>query len=463
MPKFTLFRTYTFRIALGYLGLFGLSGAALILFVFWSTAAFIERQTDATINAEITGLSETYRGRGLRGLSAIVEERSRNQRQSLYLLIDPAGRLLAGNLDGWPPGDADAQGWLNFRFERPIAGTLQERAARARHLRLVGGFQMLVGRDVEERNQVTTRIRRSLVWAFAAILILGLGGALAVSRGTLRRVEAINRTSREIMAGDLTQRVPVAGGNDELAQLALNLNSMLDRIERLMLGMRNVSDNIAHDLRTPLNRMRTRIDVALMVRRTEPDYRDLLAQTVEEIDSLIATFNALLAIARAESGALHQEMEYLDPAELVGEVIELFAPAAEDSGIDLSGELEPGLRIRAHRALLSQAISNLLDNAIKYGRQRISVRVVARDGTAVLSVADAGPGIPAADREKVLERFYRADTSRSNPGSGLGLSLVRAVARLHDAQLTIDDNRPGVIATLIFALSRGEAKPNSAP
>ncbi len=456
MHRLTLFRTYTFRIALGYLGLFGLSGAVLVLFIFWSTAAFIERQTDATINAEITGLAETYRGRGLRGLSAIIEERSRNQRQSLYLLIDPAARALAGNLDGWPPGNADAEGWLNFRFERPIAGTLQERAARGRHLQLVGGFQLLVGRDVEERNQVTARIRRSLVWTFAAILILGLGGALAVSRGTLRRIEAINRTSREIMAGDLSQRIPVAGGNDELAQLALNLNSMLDRIERLMVGMRNVSDNIAHDLRTPLNRMRNRLEVALMSGNTETTYREVITQTVAETASLIATFNALLAIARAESGVLRQEMEDLDPAELVGNVIELFAPAAEDSAIVLSSALESGLRIRAHRALLSQAVSNLLDNAIKYGRQRITVRTATCGETVAISLADSGPGIPMADRDKVLERFYRADASRSSPGSGLGLSLVRAVARLHDAALTIEDNCPGVIATLTFPTARAE-------
>ncbi|NQV80169.1 MAG: HAMP domain-containing protein [Alphaproteobacteria bacterium] len=451
MPSFALLRTYTFRIALGYLGLFGVSGAALVLFVFWSTAAFIERQTDATINAEITGLAETYRGRGLRGLSAIVEERSRNQRQSLYLLANARRQALAGNLDGWPRAEVDPQGWLNFRFERPIGGALEEHAARARHLRLSDGFQLLVGRDVEERNLVTARIRRSLVWALAAILVLGLGGAVAVSRGTLRRLEAINRTSRDIMAGDLTRRIPVTGDGDELARLALNLNIMLDRIERLMSGMRDVSDNIAHDLRTPLNRLRTRIEVALIADATDATHRVILEQTVAEADALIATFNALLAIARAESGMLRQEMETIDLATLVGNIIELFTPAAEDSGITVSTDLEPGLPIRAHRALLSQAISNLLDNAIKYGGERIAVRVSTRDAGVVLSVADEGPGIAAADRENVLERFHRLDASRSSPGSGLGLSLVRAVARLHDAQLVLGDNKPGLIVTLTFS------------
>ena len=189
---------------------------------------------------------------------------------------------------------------------------------------------------------------------------------------------------------------------------------------------------------------------------TETTYREVITQTVAETASLIATFNALLAIARAESGVLRQEMEDLDPAELVGNVIELFAPAAEDSAIVLSSALESGLRIRAHRALLSQAVSNLLDNAIKYGRQRITVRTATCGETVAISLADSGPGIPMADRDKVLERFYRADASRSSPGSGLGLSLVRAVARLHDAALTIEDNCPGVIATLTFPTARAE-------
>lgn len=444
------FRTYTFRIALGYVGLFGLSGAALAFFVFWSTAAFVERQTDATINAEITGLAESYRGRGLRGLSAIIEERSRNQRQSLYLLADNRFRPLAGNLDGWPRAETGEGGWLDFRFDRPVAGTLREHAARARHLRLAGGFQLLVGRDVEERNQVTERIRRSLIWSLVGIVALGLGGAFLVSRGTLRRLEAINRTSREIMAGDLSQRVPVSGGNDELAQLAINLNTMLDRIERLMAGMRRVSDNIAHDLRTPLNRMRNRLEVALMEKHDEEAYREVLERTVTEAGDLVTTFNALLAIARAESGLLRREMERLDPAPLCRDVIELFEPAAEDAGIAIVSELGDGTRIEAHRALLSQAISNLLDNAVKYGKDAIYVSVRETAEGVALRVADGGPGIAPEDRERVLERFHRLDTSRSSPGSGLGLSLVHAVARLHDATMSLEDNAPGLAVTLTF-------------
>lgn len=445
-----LLRTYTFRIALGYVGLFGLSGAALVFFVFWSTAAFIERQTDATINAEITGLEESYRARGLRGLSAIIEQRSRNQRQSLYLLANNRFRPLAGNLDGWPRAETGARGWLDFHFDRPVAGAPREHAARARHLRLAGGFQLLVGRDVEERNQVTERIRQSLIWSLAGILVLGLGGAVVVSRGTHRRLEAINRTSREFMAGDLSQRIPVSGGNDELAQLAVNLNTMLDRIERLMAGMRQVSDNIAHDLRTPLNRMRNRLEVALMEHHDETAYRDVLTRTVAEAGELVTTFNALLAIARAESGLLRREMETLDPAPLCRDVIDLFAPAAEEAGIAVVGDLTDDTHIRAHRALLSQALSNLLDNAIKYGKTRIEVSVRPTAYGTALRVADAGPGVPEADRERVLERFHRLDASRTSPGSGLGLSLVHAVARLHDATLTLDDNRPGLAVTLTF-------------
>ncbi len=444
-----LLRTYTFRIALGYLGLFGLSGAGLVFFVFWSTAAFIERQTDATINAEITGLAETYRARGLRGLSVIIEERSRNQRQSLYLLADANLRPLAGNLDGWPPAETGEGGWLDFRFDRPVAGAIEEHTARARHLRLAGGFQLLVGRDVEDRNRVTQRIRTSLLWSLAAILLLGLGGALLVSRGTQRRLEAINRTSRDIMAGDLSQRISVSGG-DELARLAGNLNTMLDRIERLMTGMRNVSDNIAHDLRTPLNRMRNRIEVALMETHDEAAYREVLEQTVADAGNLVATFNALLAIARAESGLLRREMENLDPAPMLRDIIDLFEPAAEDAGIRIDSDLAAAITIRAHRALLSQAISNLLDNAIKHGAGRIMVSLRQTAEAVEIRVADTGPGIAEADRARVLERFHRLDASRTSPGSGLGLSLVRAVAGLHEATLSLDDAAPGLAVSLRF-------------
>ena len=451
MPSLRLLRTYTFRIALGYLGLFGLAGTGLVFFVFWSTAAFIERQTDATINAEITGLAETYRGRGLRGLSAIIVERSRNQRQSLYLLADARRRPLAGNLDGWPPAETGPGGWLEFRFDRPVAGEIEQHDARARHLPLPGGFNLLVGRDVEDRNLVTQRIRRSLTWSLAGILVLGLGGAVLVSLGTQRRLETINRTAREIMAGDLSRRIPASGGGDELARLAANLNTMLDRIERLMTGMRNVSDNIAHDLRTPLNRMRNRIEVALMEENDEAAYREVLERTVAEAAALIDTFNALLAIARAESGLLRREMEALDPAPLLRDVIDLFAPAAEDAGMRIESDLETGLSLRAHRALLSQAVSNLLDNAIKHGAGTIEVALRRQAGQIEIRVADAGAGIAAADREKVLDRFHRLDASRSSPGSGLGLSLVRAVAGLHDAALSLDDAAPGLAVTLRFA------------
>ncbi len=450
-----LTRTPTFRLALIYMALFSLSVLALLGFIYFSTAGITTAQTDDTINAEITGLGEQYRRRGLLGLREIVAERSRNQRQSLYLLIGPGAIRLAGNLDVWPEVETAPGGWLEFPYERPTGATTETHLARARHLLLGGGFQLLVGRDVEERRAIERLIRGTLLWTLLITIGLGLLGGVLMSRNMLGRLEAINRASREIMAGQWHRRIPLGGGG-EFDRLAENLNAMLDEIEKLVTGMRDVTENIAHDLRGPLNRMRNRLEVTLMAGGSSADYRDALEKTVAEAEGLIGTFNGLLAIALAEQGRLEREMTAVDLRRVMDQVDELYEPLAAEKSIALSVAGEGRAMIEGDANLLSQALANLLDNAVKYVPAGGSVRMtLARLGDEYeLAVGDDGPGIPPADRQRVLERFQRLEPSRGAPGNGLGLSLVRAVTGLHGARLILEDNNPGLRISLRFPIPR---------
>jgi signal transduction histidine kinase len=447
-----LFRTTAFRLALLYLTLFLLSVLALLGFVYWTTSGVATRQTEDTIQAEITGLGEQYQSRGLAGLVDVVSERSRNQRFSLYLLTGPGNFALAGNLNSWPDAEEDAAGWLDFSYRRPVGGEVETHEARGRHLHLGSGFDLLVARDVEERVRLEGALRASLVWAVLLTIALGLAGGVLFSRNLLRRIEGMTRISTEIMAGDLKRRVPLTGSGDELDRLAANLNDMLDEIERLVTSLREVTDNIAHDLRSPLNRIRNRLEITLMGEPKAEDYRAAIEATLHEAAGLVDTFNALLAIARAEAGRPEGEPEEFDLSAAVADVVELYAPVAEETGPALHADVASGIRIKGFRQLASQALANLVDNALKYtmvgGRVDVSLRKTT--GGAELVVADNGPGIPAADRQRVLDRFVRLEASRNSPGSGLGLSLVRAVARLHCAELILEDNLPGLRVVLRF-------------
>ncbi|MBT3991533.1 MAG: HAMP domain-containing protein [Rhodospirillaceae bacterium] len=445
-------RTTAFRMSLIYLVLFGVSVFLLLSFIYWWTAGITTLQTDDTIDAEITGLSEQYRANGLAGLANIVRERSQNERQSLYLLIDPNRKSLAGNLNAWPEVETQEGGWLDFPYQRPVSGKVMTHEARGRHLLLGNGFQLLVGRDIHERMRIEKIMRRSLLWAVVLTLALGLIGGLFMSRNLLRRVEAINRTSRDIMAGDLHQRIPVTGGDDELDQLAVNLNEMLEQIERLVMGMRQVTENIAHDLRSPLNRLRSRLEVTLMGDASDVDYRDALQQTIDETADLLETFNALLNIAQAESGQLEADKKDFNLSALVRNMAELYEPVAEEKRMTLTSEVAPGITVFGNKHLMSQALSNLLDNAVKYSPSGGKLMLVLRlnENRPQLVIADSGAGIAEADRVRVLDRFVRLEASRNSPGSGLGLSLVKAVAQLHCADIELEDNLPGLRVVLTF-------------
>jgi signal transduction histidine kinase len=450
-----LLETSTFRLALVYLALFGVSALALLGFLYFTTARVLDKQTTETIQAEITGLEEQYEAGGLRALSQVVARRSAAQPHlaSVYLLTDPLGQPIAGNISAWPVVDPTPDGWMTFTIDvRPDDATVERRRVRAKAFVLRGQYRLLVGREVEDRLRVETLIKRALGWGLALTLMLGLGGGFLISRGLLGRVDAINRTTRQIMAGDLSQRIALRGSRDEFDQLAANLNEMLDQIERLLAGMRQVTDNIAHDLRTPLNRLRSRIEVALIQETDRAESRVLLEATLADAEAMIGTFNALLDIARAEAGSERSGFETIDLETLGHDLADLYRPVAEDHGLAFELRCTPSLRLRANRHLLAQALANLLDNAIKYtpagGRVRLDIERAASGP--VITIADSGPGIPEADRTRALQRFVRLDATRSTPGNGLGLSLVDAVAKLHGAVLTLADNRPGLKVSLAF-------------
>jgi len=424
-------------------------------YVYWQTSVFYARQLDDTIQAEVLGLAEQYRLGGLPRLNQVVTQRSAAAGGGLYLIANADGERVSGNLAAPSQALLDERGRVQFRYRAPAPEGEETRLAVGQVFELSGDYRLVVGRDVEDRRKLEAIFTSAFLWGVGFIALIGILGGLLVSRVLMRRIGAITDTSQRIMHGDLSQRVPLAGTGDELDRLAGSLNTMLDRIEQLVAGLREVSDNIAHDLKTPLTRMRNRIDTTL---RDAPDagtYRETLIQTIEEADELIRTFNALLSIARLEAGAQVEEFETFDLATLATDAAELYEPVAEGEGIAVLLDATAPAQVKANRQLLAQATANLIDNALKYARPArgdgtITISVERGETQVRLIVADNGPGIPEDQREHALKRFARLETSRSRPGSGLGLSLVAAVARLHGGSIALEDNQPGlrVVITL---------------
>lgn len=433
------------------MALFGTAAAGAIGYIYWQTNVLLSRQLEQTIEAEIQGLAEQYRAGGITNLAKTVANRSLTPGNSLYLVTDKDGDRITGNLTSVSRDLWDSVGRVEFVYSRPGQRGPESRLALVSVFRLQGGFRLLVGRDIEDRRVFERIVRSAFVLGLGFMALVGLGGGWLVSRSLLARVDAVSATSRTIMEGDLSRRVPVTGSGDELDRLSENLNAMLERIEQLMMGMREVSDNIAHDLKTPLNRMRNRAEAALREKGGEA-YRETLESIIEEADDLIKTFNGLLSIARLEAGTAGDAREDVDVAELIRDVVELYEPAAEDQGISLTAQSEPDIRLQADRQLIGQALANLIDNAIKYGasadKSTIEVSAAQVPDAVEISVADHGPGIAEKDRTRVLKRFVRLEESRSRPGSGLGLSLVSAVAHLHGGEVRLEDNKPGLRAVL---------------
>jgi len=430
---------------------FGASVTLLLGFIYWSTAGYMEQQTEATIEAEIRGLAERYRLTSLDGLVRSIDDRiERNPFSStIYLLTNSRFSRVAGNLDRWPTAPADEDGWVEFTLEQ-VGGSGDRHQARARTFVLAGDFHLLVGRDMYELRATQALIARTLAWGVAITAMLALAGAVMMSRSTAKRLETINATSRRIMRGDLSQRIPTRGTHDEFDQLAANLNGMLDQIQQLMDGVRHVSDNIAHDLKTPLTRLRNRLEQ--LAHEQHPD-RDEAELALADADAMLATFNALLRIARIEAGARREAFTTVSLRDVVEDAAELYEAVAEERGQTMHLRIDAEPRIQGDRDLLFQALVNLLDNAIKYTPPggTLDISLSRMQSAARIRVADSGPGIASEDRARVLERFVRLEDSRSTPGNGLGLSLVAAVAKLHGAEVRLEDASPGLAVSLEFA------------
>ncbi|MGO9743391.1 MAG: ATP-binding protein [Roseiarcus sp.] len=447
-----IFRATAFKLTLAILGLSAIGSGIVLGIVAWQVIKVVDDETAQTIDAEASGLSEQYQIGGIRRLGTVVEARSREPSSTIYLLTDSAGEPLAGNIGQLPQGVLDQPGFVDTPYQSSDdAGHPRPRRALARIFKLPGGFRLLVGHDLGDRARIGAVMVRAL--AMSLIFLAGVAalGALFVARRVLRRIDAMNRSAHAIMAGDLAERLPVSGSGDELDRLAVGLNQMLARIADLMTGLREVSDNIAHDLRTPLTRLRNHAEDALRAGGDSPNFRAALERTIEESDGLIRIFDALLMIARAEAGAATTSAQKFDVGVVVSGVAELYEPVAEERGFDLAVRTEPDLEMSGNRELVGQAVANLVDNALKYGAptdaggaRAVAIEARREGAEIVITVADKGPGVAEADRERIFDRFVRLEGARTRPGSGLGLSLAAAAARMHGGRVSLADNKPGL-------------------
>ncbi len=447
LPSFL--RSSTFRLSIFYVVLFFLSVGALLGFIYIQTIGTIDNQTEVATKADAASLIQEYTAQGIAGLIDAVEDRVAPDRagDGLYLLEDDEGAPLAANVQTWPTAEPDSRGWVSFTVDRDDG----PHQARGLTYALKDGSRLLVGRDLHARLDFQGLMIDALYYALALTVVLGVGGGLLISRRMLNRLDAINRAAERIRTGDLSHRIGSGGSNDEFDRLSDTLNAMLEEIRRLMSGMRTVTDNIAHDLRSPLTRMRGRLEMLLREPADSGTQREAIERTISDADQLLATFTALLSIADAQSGSARATMAPLDLDALAADIVDLYGPAAEEHGIAMRHEPGEGV-VMGSRQLLFQALVNLVDNAIKNtpmgGMIRVAVERAA--GGIYFVVADSGPGIPERDRDRVLEPFIRLDSSRSTPGSGLGLALVAAIARLHGARVELADNKPGLIVSLVF-------------
>lgn len=459
----------SFRLAVLYMLLLAVSVAILLGFIYWSTAGYMDRQLDATIAAETQGLAEQYRRGGLRGLTSLIQERVARDPTGagVYLLVDKNLKPLVGNLDRWPGGFPDADGWVHFRLRERGPDRSEEHAARAQVFRLKGDLRLMVGRDIRDLEAIRGLILDALTWGLALTAGLALLGGWLMTSRVVRRIEAINQTSRDIMEGDLSRRIPLGGSGDDFDQLADGLNRMLARIESLMTGVRQVSDNIAHDLRTPLTRLRTKLELLRTELNSALGDTHPTSAAVEEIiadaDVMLGTFNALLRIARIEYGSQRAGFAEVDLVPLAEDVAELYEPVAAEKEQTLQVDVPGSALVFGDRDLLFQALGNLVDNAVKYTPEggQVTMRIRSLPDTIAMEVADSGPGVPEELRDEVFRRFFRADHSRSTPGSGLGLSLVQAVIQLHGATIELGDNGPGLRVTVRLPRPRSTGSANN--
>ena len=441
-------KSSTFRVAVICIAVFSGAIVALLGFVYWATADYVHRRCDAEISADRASLVQAYEKAGRDVLVNTINQRivGRGIEAGIYLLLDPSLGVLAGNLKGWPPALHRIQGWADFEAPEAAGHLL----LRGTYETLSDGSHLLVGRSLDDLDRFVGIIKTALLYGAIWALVLATVAGVSVTRRTVGRIEAINATTRAIMQNGLGTRIPLRGTRDEWDHLANNLNAMLDRIEKLMREVRQVSDNVAHDLRTPLTRLRGRLERAYHAGLNPEGYHALIADSMRELDTVLGTFSSLLRISRIEALDPSGAFRIIDLDQVAGEVAELFDAAAEAKDGHVKFQSAGRVPVLGDRDLLFDAISNLLDNAVTHGGGDVHVTVCDNDQGPTISVADRGPGIPLEERPHVLKRFYRIERSRSSPGHGLGLSLVTAVAQLHRARLEMEDNSPGLKIRLRF-------------
>jgi signal transduction histidine kinase len=442
-------------VALIAIGAFGVIVSAIFSYVYLSTSSYVRSRSDRAIMVDYLSLQGAYERKGRVGLIALIQEHMTDKSfaDAVYILADPSLTALGGNINVWPATVTAARGWAEFRAPEPLPNTTNRPLLRAMLETFPSGDRLLVGRDISDLDSFTDQIRTAVILGAALIFVLAGVTSILVTRRTVGRIEAINATSRAIMLSGLDKRIPLRGTNDEWDSVAENLNLMLGRIETLMGEVKQVSDNVAHDLRTPLTRMRGRLEKAYHSQRIGENDQLLIGNTIADLDAVLRIFASLTRIAQIETQARKGAFRSVNLVEIASEVVELYDAAAEQDGTRLTviGDLE--VLVIGDRDLIFDAIANLVDNAIKHGRPGGQVIVANEniDGTPVFSVTDDGPGIPADEHEHVFKRFYRLEHSRYTPGYGLGLSLVAAVARLHGARIEMHDNAPGLKLTLRFS------------
>ena len=443
-------RTYGFRITLLYVALFGASILILFAVIYWITAEFMEQQLRAAIATELASLVDDYGSSGIDSTVDAITRRvgSREHDSSYYLLQDPAGHKVAGNL----PAMAAIAGW----YELPIPGGEdageESDTLMAEGQPLSNGWFLVIGQDTDQFTDFEDLILNIAVVSLATAFALALIGGLATSDRMLRRVTAITDAGRDIMRGNLARRIALRGSGDEFDRLSANLNEMLDRIQMLMDGLRQVSNDIAHDLRTPLARLRQRLELARAKATTVADYEAAVDKAIAETDEILDTFGALLRIAQIEAGTRRAAFTDVDLSGVLQTIVETYAAVAEDHHHGLTSRIADGIAVQGDRQLLTQMIANIVENALRHtpAGTRIELALAGPPAAPVCTIRDDGPGIPEPERQKVFRRFYRLDSSRATPGSGLGLSLVAAVAELHRIAVEIGDNQPGLRVTLRF-------------
>ena len=457
-----LWRSSSVRLALGYAGLFVISSLLLVGLLWWGTAGYLDRETAAVIQTDANAIKDDLPYRGLAGVTETVTERAASviDGHAVYLLADPALKPLAGNIPAWPTEIKPKPGW--YEISAFLAGRF--RTMEIEEVSLPKGYHLLVGRDIQDRAEVRALIVKGLSWAAIGALLIAVAGGLLVRRAVLRRVDAINTAASVIVHGDLSRRLSTNRTTDEFDQLAQTINLMLGEIERLVEGIRNTSNAVAHDLRTPLAELRAELEELTRARTSRAAMLDGVHKAVADIDRLISVFNALLRLAEIDSGLRRSGFRRVELSKLAAEVAELYGPLAEEKEASFVLQADEASTVYGDPYLLAQALGNLVDNAVKYApcHGAVSLRVGRDDaGHTDISVADNGPGIPEAERPRVTARFYRCAGDDRPEGIGLGLSVVEAVARLHGGELSLHDNHPGLIAKLRLPIAESGAVTDS--